>query len=106
MTTKIRMLKLVNQDILMTTIVGEDDKFVYLDNPSLVYAENDPQTKTTKISYIPWMPFYSSQEGIAIRKEHIIVGLFEEVNKELQDRYNKMINPSKLITPNSPKLIV
>lgn len=105
MTKQVRMLKLSNQDIIMVTISKEDDEFFYVDDPALVFAEMDEQTKNTKISYVPWMPFYGNQKGIAISKMHVVVGSKEEVNAELADRYSKMVNPSQIIMPNKTGLV-
>lgn len=102
---KIRLLKLDTQEAIMVTIINEDDDFVYVDNASLVFAEMDNKTGGTKISYVPWVPFYKSQKNIAIKKEHIIVGLKEEVNEELVENYEKMVNPSAILAPKN-KLII
>lgn len=97
---KIRLLKLTTQEAVMVSICREDDTHVFVDNPCLVFAEKKSDGDT-KISYIPWVPFYDNNKGISVLKNSIITGMFEEVNKELAERYSKMINPNQIIMPNN-----
>lgn len=105
---EVRLLKLATQEAVMVTLVSSpaEKEWIVVENPCLVFAEQDPNTGGTKISYVPWVPFYASQEQVKINKDTIVTGLYEQVNKELMDRYLEMISPaSKILMPNK-KLIV
>ncbi len=104
MISNVRMLKLTSQEAVIAILSSEENTNIVVDHPALVFAEATPDGGT-KISYVPWVPFYKSQKGIRINIDTIVTGRFEEVNEELASKYVQMISPNSIIMP-TKKLIV
>jgi len=99
----IKILKLVNGDDVITTIVKSDG--VVMENPARLMMFPDPETGNMGMALVPWCP-YTDKKVFQIPLIHVIIIIEEEdVPEELTREYREKFG-SGLVTPTKSDIIL
>jgi hypothetical protein len=100
---EIRSAKLISGEIVIGEKIIEDDNTIVFKD--LLQLTMVPQSeKSVRMGFLPLHPFFKLKDQLTIKKNHIL--LWIDCPKEISVEYEKYINPSKIVKPVGPKLIV
>ena len=95
---EVKLLRIVTGEEVVAELVSEDETTITVKNGLVVLPTN------TGVGFAPWATVISKEDPeITVSKTHVVY--VAEVQEDVCKKYNEMFG-SKLITPNSKKLVL